>query len=32
MELLGDMGDVESHFFSFGEGVSVCAKLVHDLR
>jgi hypothetical protein len=29
MELLGDVGHVESHFFSFGENVSVgafCAK------
>jgi len=26
MELLGDMGHVESHFFSFGESVSVGAR------
>jgi hypothetical protein len=32
MERLSDMGGVESHFFSFGDGVSVCARLVHDLR
>ena len=24
MELLGDMGHVESHFFPFGDSVSVC--------
>jgi hypothetical protein len=32
MELLGDMGHVESHFNPFGDSVSVCARLVHDLR
>ena len=26
MELLGDMGYVESHFFQFGDRVSVCAR------
>ena len=29
MELLGDMGHVESHFFLFGDSVSVGARLVH---
>jgi hypothetical protein len=32
MELLGDVGHVESHFGSFGDGVSVGARLVHGLR
>jgi hypothetical protein len=32
MELLGDMGHVESHLFHFGDYVSVDARLVHSLR
>ena len=32
MELLGDVGHVESHFGPFGDSVSVGARLVHDLR
>ena len=32
MELLGDMGHVESRFGSFGDGVSVGARYVHGLR
>ena len=32
MVLLGDMGPVESRFRAFGGGVSVGARLVHDLR
>ena len=32
MELLGDLGHVESHFGPFGDGVSVGARLVHGLR
>ena len=32
MKLLGDTGHVESHFGSFGDGVSVGAGLVHGLR
>jgi hypothetical protein len=32
MELLGDLGHVESRFDPFGDGVSVGARLVHDLR
>jgi hypothetical protein len=32
MELLGDVGHVESHFFLFGDSVSVGARLVHGLR
>jgi hypothetical protein len=32
MELLGDVGHVESRFFPFGDGVSVGAKLVHGLH
>jgi hypothetical protein len=31
MELLGDMGHVESHMFLFGDTVSVGARLVHGL-
>jgi hypothetical protein len=31
MELLGDMGHVESHWFLFGDNVSVGARLVHGL-
>ena len=29
MELLGDVGHVESRFFPFGDSVSVGARLVH---
>jgi hypothetical protein len=32
MELLGDVGHVESHFFLFGDSVSVSARQVHGLR
>ena len=32
MELLGDVGRVESNFDLFGDGVSVGARLVHSLR
>jgi hypothetical protein len=32
MELLGDMGHVESYFGPFGDSVSVGARLVHGLR
>jgi hypothetical protein len=32
MELLGDVGYVESRFSLFGDGVSVGARLVHGLR
>jgi hypothetical protein len=32
MELLGDVGHVESHFFLFGDSVCVGARLVHSLR
>ena len=32
MELLGDVGHVESRFCPFGDGVSVGAGLVHGLR
>ena len=32
MELLGDVGHVESRFFPFGVSVSVGARLVHGLR
>jgi hypothetical protein len=32
MELLGDVGYVESHLFLFGDCVSVGVGLVHDLR
>jgi hypothetical protein len=32
MELLGDVGNVESHFDLFGESVSVGARYVHDFR
>ena len=31
MELLGDLGHVESHFFPFGDSVSVGARKVHSL-
>jgi hypothetical protein len=29
MELLGDVGDVESHFGTFGGSVSVSARYIH---
>jgi hypothetical protein len=32
MELRGDLGHVESHFSSFGDGISVSARQVHGLR
>ena len=32
MELLGDVGHVESHFGLFGDSVSVGAREVHGLR
>jgi hypothetical protein len=32
MELLGDVGHVESHFGPLGNNVSVGARLVHSLR
>jgi hypothetical protein len=32
MELLGDVGHVESCFGPFGDSVSLSAKLVHGLR
>jgi hypothetical protein len=32
MELLSDVGHVESHFGPFGYIVSVSARQVHDLR
>ena len=32
MELLRDVGHVESRFDPFGDGVSVGARLVHGLR
>ena len=32
IELLGDVGLVESHFGPFGDSVSVGANKVHDLR
>ena len=32
MELLGDLGQVESRFFMFGDRVSVGVRLVHGLR
>jgi hypothetical protein len=32
MELLGDVGHVESHFGPFGDSVSVVVRLVHGLR
>jgi hypothetical protein len=31
MELLGDVGHVESHFGPFGDSVSVGGRLVHGL-
>jgi hypothetical protein len=32
MELLGDVGHVESHFFPFGDNISVSARYVHSSR
>jgi hypothetical protein len=32
MELLGDVGHMESHLFILGDSVSVGAGLVHSLR
>jgi hypothetical protein len=32
MELLGDVGHVESHLFLFGDYVSLGARLVQGLR
>jgi hypothetical protein len=32
MELLGDVGHVESHFDPFGDSVSVISRWVHSLR
>ena len=32
MELVGDVGHVESHFFLFGDSVGVGARWVHCLR
>jgi hypothetical protein len=32
MELLGDVGHVESHFGLFGDSVSIDARQVHGLR
>ena len=32
MELLGDLGHVESHFFPFGDSASLGARKVHGLR
>jgi hypothetical protein len=32
MELLGDVGHVESCFGSFGDGVTLDARQVHGLR
>ena len=32
MELLGDVGHVEPHFFPYEDSVSVSARLVHGLR
>jgi hypothetical protein len=32
IELLGDMGRVESHFGPFGDSVSANARYVHGLR
>ena len=32
MELLGDVGHVESHFFLFGDSVSVGARLTHPME
>ena len=32
MELLGDVGHVESHFFLFGDSVSAGARLTHSME
>ena len=32
MELLGDVGHAESHFFLLGDNVSVGARKLHGLR
>jgi hypothetical protein len=32
MELVSDVGRVESHFSPFGDDVSVCARYVHGLH
>jgi hypothetical protein len=32
MELLGDVGHVESHFDPFGGSVSVSERYIHSLR
>jgi hypothetical protein len=32
MELLGDVGHMESHFGTFGDSVSVGARYMHSLR
>jgi hypothetical protein len=32
MELLGDVGRVESHYGPFGDNVNVSARMVHSLR
>ena len=32
MDLLGDVGHVESHFFLFGDSVSVGARLAHPME
>jgi hypothetical protein len=32
MELLGDVGNVDSHFHLFGDSVGVGARYVHDFR
>ena len=32
MQLLGDVGHLDSHFFLFGDSVSVDARQVHGLR
>jgi hypothetical protein len=32
MELLGDVGQMESHFFLFGDSVTIGARLVRGLR
>jgi hypothetical protein len=32
MELLDDVGNVESHFDLFGDSVSVGARYMHDFR
>ena len=32
MEQLGDLGHMESHFFLFGDNVSVAARLTHPME